>query len=292
MSLAAPLAQWAPPAPHTVPLAIRFAAGWLILMALVTLSADVIAPYPFAEQHLTARFRLPAFAGGGWDYPLGTDHLGRDMLSRLIYAVRTSMLIALAGTMIGAVFGAVLGFAAARWRGLLDHTVMLMVEAQAALPALFVALGFLAFFGNNIVLFVIVVSLEGWERYTRLVRGLVATEQSSDYIRAVVALGASPMRVIARHLLPNILASLVVQVSLNFPGTILLETSLSFLGLGVQPPGASLGLMLGEGRRYLLSDAWVAVLPGLAILLTTLSMCIFGDWLRDRLDPTLDQPQR
>jgi len=145
----------------------------------------------------------------------------------------------------------------------------------------------LAFFGNSLVLFVILVSIDGWDRYTRLARGLVVSEQKSDYINAVEALGARSGRVILRHLLPNIAASLVVQATLNFPGTILLETSLSFLGLGVQPPGTSLGLMLGEGRRYLLNAWWIAVFPGIAIFLTTLAISLFGDWLRDRFDPTL-----
>jgi peptide/nickel transport system permease protein len=153
---------------------------------------------------------------------------------------------------------------------------------------LFIAIAFLAFFGNNLLLFIILVSLEGWERYARLARGLVISEQNADYIEAVDCLGASPRRVMFRHLLPNIGAALVVQATLNFPATILLETSLSFLGLGIQPPGTSLGLMLGEGRRYLLNAWWIAVLPGVVIFLTTLAVSLFGDWLRDRLDPTVE----
>jgi peptide/nickel transport system permease protein len=222
-------------------------------------------------------------------HPFGTDQLGRDILSRMIFAVRTSILIAVMGTLIGAVVGTFLGFVAARLRGFVDQAIMMLVDAQAAIPALFLALTMLAFFGNNIVLFIILVSIDGWDRYTRLARGLVVSEQESDYINAIEALGAQPSRVILRHLLPNIAAALVVQATLNFPGTILLETSLSFLGLGVQPPGTSLGLMLGEGRRYLLNAWWIAVFPGLAIFLTTLSMSLFGDWLRDRFDPTSER---
>lgn len=279
-------------APHrraalAMPVVIRLSASFLIFIVLVALLADLLAPYHFTTQDLGLRFRPPVFAGGEWNHPLGTDHLGRDILSRLIYAARSSILIAIAGTLIGAIFGTLLGFLAARLRGGVDQTVMMLVDAQAAIPALFLALTLLAFFGNNILLFVIIVSLDGWDRYTRLARGLVVSEQASDYITAVEALGAGSGRVILRHLLPNIAASLVVQATLNFPGTVLLETSLSFLGLGVQPPGTSLGLMLGEGRRYLLNAWWIAVLPGVVIFLTTLSMSLFGDWLRDRLDPTL-----
>lgn len=270
-----------------MPPVIKLSVGFLVLLVLVALLADVLAPYHYTTQDLGLRFRPPVFAGGEWSHPLGTDHLGRDILSRLIYAARSSILIAIAGTLIGATFGTLLGFLAARLRGGVDQTVMMLVDAQAAIPALFLALTLLAFFGNNILLFVVIVSIDGWDRYTRLARGLVVSEQASDYITAVEALGARSGRVILRHLLPNIAASLVVQATLNFPGTVLLETSLSFLGLGVQPPGTSLGLMLGEGRRYLLNAWWIAVLPGIVIFLTTLSMSLFGDWLRDRLDPTL-----
>jgi peptide/nickel transport system permease protein len=272
----------------SMPPTIVAAVAFLLLVVVVSLGAEWLAPSHYATQDLAARFRPPIFFGGNATHLLGTDHLGRDLLSRIIYAIRTSILIAVCGTLIGAVVGTLLGFAAARLGRTVDHVVMMLVDAQAAIPAFFLALTLLAFFGNNILLFIFIVSLDGWERYTRLTRGLVASEQASDYIMAVEALGAGTARVIFRHLLPNIVASLVVQATLNFPGTVLLETSLSFLGLGVQPPGTSLGLMLGEGRRYLLNAWWIAVLPGIVIFLTTLSMSLFGDWLRDRLDPTLD----
>ncbi|MDP3254668.1 ABC transporter permease [Bosea sp. (in: a-proteobacteria)] len=265
---------------------VRLSAGFLVAVVGVALLADWLAPLHYTTQNLAARLKPPLFESGGVTHWLGTDQLGRDILSRLIFAIRTSILIAVAGTLIGAVFGTLLGFVAARCRGLVDQTIMMAVDAQAAIPALFLALTMLAFFGNNILLFIVLVSIDGWDRYTRLARGLVVSEQESDYINAVEGLGASTARVMLGHLLPNIVAALVVQATLNFPGTILLETSLSFLGLGVQPPETSLGLMLGEGRRYLLNAWWIAVFPGLAIFLTTLSMSLFGDWLRDRFDPT------
>lgn len=277
--------------PHRRPMSpvVTVSAAFLLVIVLVAILADWLAPVHYTTQNLLARLKPPLTQSAGTTYWLGTDQLGRDILSRMIYAVRTSILIAVAGTLIGAAFGTLLGFVAARMRGLVDQTIMMLVDAQAAIPALFLALTMLAFFGNNIVLFIILVSIDGWDRYTRLARGLVASEQEADYINAVEALGASTPRVILRHLLPNIIAALVVQATLNFPGTILLETSLSFLGLGVQPPGTSLGLMLGEGRRYLLNAWWIAVFPGLVIFLTTLSMSLFGDWLRDRFDPTSER---
>lgn len=271
-----------------VPPLILVCIAWLALALVVAVLADVIAPMHYTTQDLTARFKPPVFMGGDWSMPLGTDHLGRDILSRLIYALRASIVIAVAGTMLGAVMGTLIGLLAGRLRGVFDTVAMMLTDVQIALPSLFIAIAFLAFFGNNLFLFIILVSLEGWERYARLARGLVISEQNADYIEAVDCLGASPRRVIFRHLLPNIGAALVVQATLNFPATILLETSLSFLGLGIQPPGTSLGLMLGEGRRYLLNAWWIAVLPGVVIFLTTLAVSLFGDWLRDRLDPTVE----
>jgi peptide/nickel transport system permease protein len=271
-----------------MPIAIRISLIWLIVMVLVAIFASFIAPEHFTTQHLQDRFRPPLFFGGTMAHVLGTDHLGRDVLSRIIYALRTSILIAVLGTLIGAIGGTLMGLAAGRLRGIVDLVVMMLTDIQTALPSLFLAIAFLAFFGNSIPLFIVLVSLEGWERYARLARGQVISEQSAEYIKAVEALGAGAGRVVFRHLLPNIAAALVVQATLNFPGTILLETSLSFLGLGVQPPGTSLGLMLGEGRSYLLNAWWIAVLPGMVIFLTTLAMSLFGDWLRDQLDPTVE----
>ncbi|CAH1647995.1 MULTISPECIES: ABC transporter permease [unclassified Chelatococcus] len=268
---------------------VVISAAFLVFMVFVAIFAEWLAPIHYTTQNLAARLRPPLTVQGDFTYYLGTDQLGRDILSRLIYAIRTSILIAVLGTLLGAVVGTLLGFVAARLRGLPDQAIMMLVDTQAAIPALLLALTMLAFFGNNVVLFIILVSLDGWEKYTRLARGLVVSEQTSDYINAVEALGARSGRVIFKHLLPNIVAALVVQATLNFPGTILLETSLSFLGLGVQPPGTSLGLMLGEGRRHLLNAWWIAVFPGCAIFLTTLAMSLFGDWLRDRLDPTVDR---
>jgi peptide/nickel transport system permease protein len=273
-----------------MPPMIALCVGWLFAVVLIAIFADVLAPSHYTTQDLTARFRPPAFMmGGRLDHLLGTDHLGRDILSRIIYALRTSILIATFGTLLGAVVGTTIGLFAGRFRGIVDVCAMMLTDMQTALPSLFIAIALLAFFGNNIVLFIVLVSLEGWERYARLARGLSLSEQSADYIKAVEAFGAGTGRVVLRHLLPNIAASLVVQATLNFPATILLETSLSFLGLGVQPPGTSLGLMLGEGRRYLLNAWWIAVLPGIVIFLTTLAMSLFGDWLRDHLDPTVDK---
>jgi peptide/nickel transport system permease protein len=147
----------------------------------------------------------------------------------------------------------------------------------------------LAFFGNNLVLFILLVGMHGWDQMARQTRGLVISAKAAGYADAIAQIGARPPRVYLVHVLPNIAAALLVQVTLTFPTTILLETSISFLGLGIQPPMTSLGQMLGQGRAFLLNAWWIAVIPGVVIFLATLSVSLVGDWLRDRLDPTLDR---
>jgi peptide/nickel transport system permease protein len=269
------------------PLLVLLAGAFIVLVLIVSIAADYLAPYHYTTQDLANRLASPALLGGLAQYPLGTDELGRDLLSRLIYATRFSVIVAVLGTSIGAVLGTFLGFVAAHFRGWVDEVLMMLVDAQASLPFMLLALAVLAFFGNSLVLFIVVLGINGWENYARLTRGMVLAARTQGYAVAVHALGAGPVRIYSRHILPNILSVLIVQFTLNFPATILLETSMSFLGLGIQPPLTSLGQMLGAGRSHLLLAWWIAVLPGLVIFLTTLSISIFGDWLRDRLDPTL-----
>jgi peptide/nickel transport system permease protein len=272
---------------HRYPPLVLVTGTFIVLVLLVSAGADWFAPYHYTTQNLANRLLPPVFLGGLAQYPLGTDELGRDILSRLIYATRFSVIVAILGTTIGAVLGTVLGFVAAHFRGWVEEGLMMLVDAQASLPFMLLALAVLAFFGNSLLLFVLVLGVNGWEGYARLARGMVLSARGQGYAVAVHALGASPTRIYLRHILPNISAVLIVQFTLNFPATILLETSMSFLGLGIQPPLTSLGQMLGSGRSHLLLAWWIAVLPGLVIFLTTLSISLFGDWLRDRLDPTL-----
>jgi peptide/nickel transport system permease protein len=258
--------------------------AWLALMIFIAIFAHVIAPYGYAEQSLLRRLRPPVFWGGTNAYILGTDALGRDLLSRLFYAIRTSLVIAFAGTVIGATVGTLAGIVAAHFRGWVDDVVMVLVDFQASVPFLIVALAVLAFLGNSFVLFLFMVGLFGWETYARLARGLVLSANGQGYAFAIRTLGVHPARVYLRHVLPNIASVLVVQLTLNFPDLILLETSLSFLGLGVQPPATSLGLMLGEGRNYIATAWWIGLPSGVVIFLTTLSISLLGDWVRDYFD--------
>ena len=279
----------APPAPKRVPvpLPVLLGLGWVVLMLTVAFTADWISPFPITALDLRSRLAPPVGLGGTWLHPLGTDELGRDVLSRLIASIRMSLLIAFGATAISAVLGTLLGFLAAHFRGLVEQAVMALVDFQAAMPFLILALAVLAFFGNSLPLFICLLGLNGWERYARIARGLAISAGAQGYAAAVRQLGASPWRIYGRHVLPNIASTLIVSMTLAFPEIILLESGLSFLGLGVQPPMTSLGNMVGYGREYLTRAPWILLAPSAVIVLTTLSVSLAGDWLRDRLDPTL-----
>jgi len=289
LTLPAALASAAPPKPRRagLPLLVLFAITWLGAMLVIALAADLVTPFPYTALDLRNRLSPPVFMGGTWLHPLGTDELGRDVLSRLIVSIRMSLLIAFGATLIGAALGVTLGFLAAHFRGLVEQAVLALVDFQASMPFLILALAVLAFFGNSLPLFICLLGLHGWERYARIARGLAVSAGAQGYAAAVVQLGASPWRVYARHVLPNIASTLIVSMTLAFPEVILLESGLSFLGLGVQPPLTSLGNMVGYGREYLTRAPWILLAPSSVIVLTTLSVSLLGDWLRDRLDPTL-----
>lgn len=266
---------------------LGFALFWLALMLAIAVFAQVVSPFDHRTTHLEARLLPPIGFGGEWPFLLGTDHLGRDILSRLLLSIQLSMLVALAGSLIGAVFGTFIGFLAAHLRGPVDAACMALVDLQAAMPFMVVALGVLALFGNDFMLFVIVIGLHGWERYARLTRSLVLAEMEQGYITALRGFRAPPLLVYRRHVLPNIAAALIVNFTLGFPETILLESGLSFLGLGIQPPLTSLGNMLGFGRDYVADAWWLPLVPSLVIFLSALAMSLAGDALRDRLDARL-----
>lgn len=270
-----------------VPVGIRLCILWLVFIVIMAMGADLFAPYAITKMDLVARLSPPLPFGGSTAHFLGTDELGRDILSRMLSAVRISLLVALLATLVGAVLGTTLGMLAARFRGIVDDAIMVLVDAQASMPFLVIALAMLAFFGNSLVLFILVIGLYGWERYARIVRGLAMSAMQQGYANAVRQLGASGWRINIIHILPNVASALVVNITLCFPDVILLETGLSFLGLGIQPPMASLGNMVGAGRDYLGSAWWITAFPGIVIVLTTLCVSLLGDWLRDKFDPTL-----
>ncbi len=265
-----------------------FAIAVLAITVVVAIIGNVFTSHGMSQQNLLARLKPPAFmTGSNPSFPLGTDRIGRDMVARVIAGLQMSLSVAIAGTIIGAVFGSAIGFVAAHFRGWVEELLMMLVDFQASLPFILITLTLLAFFGNSMVLFIILMGLFGWEKYARLSRGVVLSAINQPYAKAIVALGAGNGRLYLKHVLPNVASALIVQVTLTFPQIILLETSLSFLGLGIQAPQTSLGQILGDGRDYLSTAWWISVWPGLVIFLVTLSMSIVGDWLRDRLDPML-----
>jgi peptide/nickel transport system permease protein len=267
-----------------IPTAVVIGIIWLVAMLAVGLLADTVAPYGMTKMDLRNRLAPPGHALH-W---LGTDELGRDVLSRLIFSIRISLLIAFGATAISAVVGTLLGFLAAHFRGLVEQAVLMLADFQASMPFLILALAVLAFFGTSLPLLIGLMGCYGWERYARIARGLAISANKQGYAAAVRQLGATPSRIYLRHILPNIVSTLIVSMTLVFPEVILLESGLSFLGLGVQPPMTSLGNMVGYGRDYVGSAPWIMLAPAVTITLTTLAVSLIGDWLRDRLDPTLD----
>ncbi|OJY78606.1 MULTISPECIES: ABC transporter permease [unclassified Rhizobium] len=261
--------------------------SWLGLMILVTLFAYWLAPYDFMATNVLARLRPPALFGGTFEHLLGTDQLGRDVFSRVITSIRISIIIAVAATVITTIIGVTLGFLSAYFRGWVDQVILMLVDAQLAMPFMIIAIAILAFLGNSLVIFVLMLGLNGWEIITRIARSLAISANARGYAVAARDIGASPARIYLRHILPNIATTIIVAMTLNIPGVILLESSLSFLGIGLQPPQTSLGNMVGYGRDYIQSAPWIMLTPAAVIVLTTLSVSIIGDWLRDRLDPTL-----
>lgn len=266
-----------------IPVAVVCSVLWIGLIVVVAVLANQIAPYQYMALDLPNRLSSPLNP----KHLLGTDELGRDVLSRLIFSVRISVLVALGATLISACFGTTLGFVAAHFRGRVEQFILMLADFQAAMPFLILSLSVLAFFGNALPLFIGLMGLYGWERYARIARGLAIAASAQGYAGAVRQLGASPSRVYFRHILPNISSTLIVSMTLTFPEIILMESSLSFLGLGVQPPMTSLGNMVGYGREYMTRAPWIMFAPAALIVTTTLSISLLGDWLRDRLDKGL-----
>lgn len=272
------MSAWAANRPSTLA-----ATAALILAVLFTggLLAPWIAPYGLEDMDLMARLVAPFTSSA---HILGTDELGRDILTRLLYSLRLSFVLAVCGTLIGAILGTALGFLAARFGGVVDDLVNVGVDFTASLPFIILALTILAFLGTDVKVIIVIMAFYGWDRYAKLSRNLARSAYTEGYAVALEGLGLPTRRILLKHILPNIASALVVNMTLNFPGMILLETSLSFLGVGVQPPMSSLGTMLGFGRDYLTTAWWIAVVPGVTIVISTLSMSVLGDWVQQKLE--------
>jgi len=269
---------------------------WIIricfLLALLILAAALITPWiaPFDPdgQSLLSRLRPPiGFEKAQIAHLLGTDQLGRDMLSRCLWGLRLTLGISGIGVIIGLLTGTSVGLVSGFFGGRTDDLIMGIVDVQIAVPFTLIALLAVAVFGTGIDVLVVVLGLYGWEKYARLIRGQVLAVRDLPYVEAARAAGASTMRTIMVHILPNIASPIIVMMTLTFSEIVLLESSLSFLGLGVQPPTATLGSMVGQGRDYMASAPWIVASPALLIMFVALIVLLLGDWLRDALDVKL-----
>lgn len=254
----------------------------IILMALVAMAvlAPFIAPLDPNQQNLLARLKPPGHVARGITYLLGSDELGRDVLSRVIYGARVSLSVAFAS-----VFGSLLGMVAAFYRGWIETIIMRIVDIVLSIPAILLAIITVAVIGPSLYTVVIVLAFTRWPRYARVAYGQTLSVANMPYVRLSRFMGARWPRLLGRHVLPNIAGPLIVVATLEFGLMVLFEAGLSFLGLGVQPPTASWGAMLSVGRNYVATAWWIATFPGLALFLLVLSINLIGDYARDRLDP-------
>jgi len=259
----------------------------LLGVALVlAVAAPLVAPADPNAQELTQKLRPPFWApGGSPQSPLGTDALGRDVLSRMLFGLRVSIVVALLAVLVSGVVGVTLGVVAGFYGGRTDAAIMRLVDVQLSMPVTLIAIAIIAAVGTSLANLVLVLGLSQWPLYARVVRGEALALRGRDFLIAARAVGASSSRLILRHVLPNTASSIVVVATLGVASVVVLEAGLSFLGLGVQPPQPSLGGMLSEGREYLATAWWLGVFPGLAIMLLVLGINLFGDGLRDLLDP-------
>ncbi len=247
-----------------------------------------ISPYSYSKIDLSVRLLPPLWMeGGSWQYPLGTDDLGRDTLSRMIFAVRVSLIVGGAVSILAASVGILLGLISGYYGGILDTIIMRLVDVQWSFPYLLLAIAIMSLFGTSFMNLLLVLVIGNWVSYARVVRSQVLSVKEEEFVTAAIALGAKPAAIIFRHILPNTLAPIFVLASFNLAGIILMESSLSFLGLGVPPPMPSFGGMISSGRNYLYSAWWIVTLPGVGLMILVLGVNQLGDGLRDLLDPRL-----
>ena len=262
--------------------------SFVAVLLVVAAAAPLIAPQDPIRQSLRGRLAAPTWQGSdGRAHLLGTDHLGRDVLSRVIHGSRVSLVIGFSAVLVGGLLGTAAGLAAGFASGRVDAAIMTLADAQLAFPFILLAIGIIAVLGPSFPTLVVVIGLSGWVSYARILRSQVLVLRSREFVESIHALGGSLARVVLRHVLPNVLSSIVVIATLELARAIVLEATLSFLGLGIQPPTPSWGGMVQEGREYLDSAWWISTFPGIVLMITSIVVSRTGDWLRDVLDPTL-----
>ena len=266
----------------------------MVLVTIIGLSAfaDVLSPHDPNAIHLRSRLAPPAWVdgdGGTWIHPLGTDRIGRDVLSRTLHGGRVSLLIGVLASFAGLVVGTALGLISGYVRGAFDHLIMYLIDVQLSLPFILLAIALALILGSSLIVLIGIAALSAWPFYARVVRGSVLSLRRREFTIAAQALGASPLHIIRRHLLPNVLSPVLVIATLSLARIILLESGLSFLGIGVPPTIPSWGNMIDEGRGNLNNAAWIALSPSVFLMLLTMAVGTIGDWLRDVTDVTIDR---
>jgi peptide/nickel transport system permease protein len=263
----------------------------IVLMVLIALAAELLAPHNPEIGSLGLRFRPPAWQTGGTATNLlGTDHLGRDVLSRLIFGARVSLVVGFTAVIVAGILGIALGILAGYLGGWVDEVIMRLTDSWLALPALTFAIFLAAVMGPSEMNIIIVLAAVYWTRYARVIRGEVLSLKEREFVRLAIIAGCSRLTIMRRHILPNVLNSAIVLATLMLGVVIVTEAALSFLGVGVPPPKPAWGLMLADGKRGLMAGYWwLTVLPGICIMLLVLAANLLGDWLRVKLDPQLRQ---
>jgi len=258
----------------------------MLLIVASAVFAPVVAPHGPLDVNIRHRLAPPAWMEGGTPaHLLGTDQVGRDLLSRVIYGGRVSLLVGVAAVLISASLGVLLGLGAGYFRGRVDWTIMTLVNIMLTFPFVLLALAVIAVLGPSLLNMIFVLGIADWPLYARVIRAETLSLREREFVMAGRALGMSHLRLMFRQILPNLVSIIVVIATLQVARVIILESFLSFLGLGIQPPTPAWGNMLGEGRVYLLNSWWIAAFPGLAIFVTTLAINLMGNGLRDWLDP-------
>lgn len=262
--------------------------GFMIVITifLVSIFASYIAPHDPAKMNPALMLKPPVWMEGGVSgHVLGTDNLGRDILSRIIFGSQVSLLVGICAVVVAGLIGVTVGLVAGYYGGFLDNALMRLVDSFLAIPNILFILVVLSVYGPSIMTLILVIGATNWVTYARVVRGEVLSVKEREFVRAAKSIGTRNRKIITQHILPNVFSSFIVISTLSVATTIILEASLSFLGLGIQPPTVSWGGMLSSGRNYLATSWWVATFPGVAITLTVLGIIFLGDWLRDVLDP-------
>lgn len=273
-------------------LAVNLSLLVFIAILLMSVFADALTPYDPTAIDLRSRLAPPAWVdgdGGSWEHPLGTDRIGRDVMSRTLHGGRVSLMIGVLASLAGLIVGAGLGLVSGYVRGSFDFVIMYLIDVQLSLPFILLAIALALILGSSPIVLIGIAALSAWPFYARVVRGSVLSLRRREFTIAARALGASPLHIIVRHLLPNVLSPILVIATLSLARIILLESGLSFLGIGVPPTTPSWGNMIDEGRGNLNNAAWIALTPSAFLMLLTMAVGTLGDWLRDVTDVTIDR---